>query len=165
MVNTIPDFSRLRYGLRARESEEIESLLERVLNCARGGALATGCRFEWRHRVRPYAPLVDNESMLDAFAANLTALGETFLPYLPVSGSSDMGNISQMVPSIHPTVGYGNPQLRNHTREFAEASCTDPGFRGMVTAAKSMAMTCLDLLHDDELLARVKDEFKKTVKS
>jgi len=161
MINTIPDFARLRYGARARNGADLERVLERMINCARGGALATGCRFEWHHHVKPYDNLIYNTPMLDAFAGNLDLLGESYIEYVPVSISTDMGNISHVVPAIHPIIGYGRPDLMLHTRPFAEASCGEPGFNSMILAAKSMAMTCLDLLYNDELLGRVKAEFGK----
>lgn len=164
MINTIPDFTRLRYGMRAQSGVALEQVLERVLNCGRGGALATGCRFEWRHTARMYDNLIYNNPMLDAFAANLEALGETYVKYFPASGSTDMGNVSHTVPTIHPFVGYGNPHLLIHTKEFAEASCSEPGFRSMILAAKSMAMTCLDLLADNELIDRVQADFVREIK-
>jgi amidohydrolase len=162
MINTIPDFARLRYGMRAQSIATLEQVQEKVINCGRGGALATGCRFEWRHTARTYSNLIHNAPMLDAFAANLKALGETYIDYFPASGSTDMGNVSHVVPTIHPFIGYGNPKLVNHTKEFAEASCSEPGFRSMILAAKSMAMTCLDLLHNKELMGSIKAEFDQT---
>jgi amidohydrolase len=161
MINTIPEFARLRYGIRAQSGAALEQILERVLNCGRGGALATGCRFEWRHVARTYNNLIHNEPMLAAFTANMDLLGETVIKYLPLSASTDMGNVSHVVPTIHPFIGLGNPDLLVHTKAFAEASCTEPGFNSMILAAKVMAMTCLDLLHDKELLAKTKDDFEK----
>ena len=162
MINTIPDFARLRYGMRAQSGAALDQVLERVLNCGRGGALATGCRFEWRHTARPYSNLTNNTPLMDAFSANLDALGETYIKYFPASASTDMGNVGHVVPAIHPLIGYGNPNLLGHTKEFAEASCSAPGFRSMILAAKSMAMTCLDLLHNNELIESVKADFDKT---
>ena len=160
MINTIPDFARLRYGTRAQTGPQAEQVLERMLNCARGGALATGSRLEWRHTARPYSHLLHNTPMLDAFKANLETIGESTLDYLPVSGSTDMGNISQVVPTIHPIIGYGDPKLSAHTRAFAEASRGEPGLSSMKLAAKTLAMTCLDLLEDEDLQKRVRATFE-----
>jgi metal-dependent amidase/aminoacylase/carboxypeptidase family protein len=160
MINTIPDFARLRYGARAQTGAQAEQVMERLLNCARGGALAAGCRLEWRHAARPYSHLRHNLPMLEAFKANLEALGESAIDHLPVSASTDMGNISQVVPTIHPLIGYGDPKLTGHTKAFAEASRGEPGLASMKLAAKTMAMTCLDLLEDDDLLKRVTADFQ-----
>lgn len=162
MINTIPDFARLRYGTRARSSVAAGQVLERLLNCGRGGALATGCRFEWRHTARPYSDLRHNAPMLEAFSANLDRMGESYIRDRAISGSTDMGNVSHVVPTIHPIIGYGDPHLLMHTKAFADASRGEQGFRSMKLAAKAMAMTCLDLLQDIDLLDRVKADFEKT---
>jgi hypothetical protein len=81
--------------------------------------------------------------------------------HLPVFGSTDMGNISQVVPTIHPIIGYNDPKLMLHTRSFAEALRGEPGLSSMKLAAKVMAMTCLDLLENEELLQQIRADFEK----
>lgn len=158
-INTIPEFARLRYGVRARRPETLDRAIERVVNCARCCAQALGCEFSWRHSAHPYYTMCHNMPLLRAFAGNLDLLGESYIEEVPSSYSTDMGNVSFRAPSIHPYISIGGAHLVGHTPAFAEASNSECGFRGMLLAARAMAMTGYDVLSDAELRQAVRAAF------
>jgi metal-dependent amidase/aminoacylase/carboxypeptidase family protein len=75
-------------------------------------------------------------------------------------GSTDMGDVSQVLPAIHPYVAIGPPALSGHTVEFRQAAVSQRGLAAMLAAAKALALTACDLLAQPELLSRVRDEFE-----
>ena len=158
-INTIPEFARLRYGVRARRPETLDSTIERVVNCARCCAEALGCTFSWRHSAHPYCTMRHNMPLLHAFAANLDLLGESYIEEVQSSYSTDMGNVSFKAPSIHPYISIGGAHLVGHTPAFAEACRSEGGNKGMFTAAKAMAMTGYDVITDPELRKTSRDAF------
>jgi len=76
-------------------------------------------------------------------------------------GSTDMGNVSQLVPSIHPTVAIAPVEVLLHSPQFASAAASETGIRGLVDAAKALAMTVVDLLANPEIVIKVKREFQQ----
>ena len=161
-INTIPEFARLRYGVRARKPETLNNAIERVVNCARCCAQALGCEFSYRHSARPYYTMRHNMPLLDAFAANLDLLGESYIREVPSSYSTDMGNVSFRAPSIHPYISIGGAHLVGHTPAFAEASHSEGGFNGMLLAANAMCMTGFDVLTNEELRKSSREAFEAT---
>jgi metal-dependent amidase/aminoacylase/carboxypeptidase family protein len=83
---------------------------------------------------------------------------EAFDPYFGF-GSTDMGNVSQVVPSIHPTVAIASPEVLMHTPEFASAAVSDAGHKGLLDAAKAIAMTVVDIFSQPEMLDKIRQEF------
>ena len=158
-INTIPEFARLRYGVRARKPETLNATIERVVNCARCCAEALGCTFSWRHSAHPYYTMRHNMPLLHAFAANLDLIGESYIEEVQSSYSTDMGNVSFKAPSIHPYISIGGPHLVGHTPAFAEASHAECGYNGMLVAAKTMAMTALDVIESPELRQSSREAF------
>ena len=162
--NVIPERTEARFLVRAPSTEEVLQLRERVLACARAGAEATGCRLEYETDLI-YAHRVNNMTMARTFQRHLEACG------FPVSepepgggvGSSDIGNVSLVCPTIHPYVAITDADVSGHTQEFREASNSEGGYRAMLAAAYAMAATAADLLADPELLARAKEEFRREV--
>ena len=76
-------------------------------------------------------------------------------------GSTDMGNVSQLVPSIHAIVAIASKDVLGHSPQFAEAAASEAGIRGLVDAAKALAMTVVDLLANPEIAVKVREEFKQ----
>ena len=100
--------------------------------------------------------------LLDAFAANLDLLGESYIREVPSSYSTDMGNVSFRAPSIHPYISIGGAHLVGHTPAFAEASHSEGGFNGMLLAANAMCMTGFDVLTNEELRKSSREAFEAT---
>ena len=110
-----------------------------------------------------YAEVRDNERMARAYAANMADVGRTVVdPRVtgrPVLGSTDMGNVSYLVPSIHPMVQVAPQGVAIHTREFADYAGGDAGDRAVLDGARAMAMTVVDLWLDEKLREDVAAEF------
>jgi metal-dependent amidase/aminoacylase/carboxypeptidase family protein len=76
-------------------------------------------------------------------------------------GSSDIGNVSQVVPAIHPYVAIGPENMPGHSTEFVKAAASEQGHQGLIYAAKGLVMTSVDVFTNPELLAKIKKEFKE----
>ena len=100
--------------------------------------------------------------MAKLFEQNMKSLGRTMEELIPsyLIGSTDMGNVSQIVPSIHATVAIAPPSVTLHTSEFSAAAISETGNKGLTDAAKSMAMTLVDILGCPEILENIKKEFQ-----
>ena len=159
-ANIVPERARAVFGVRARDRVYLESVIAKVKACAEAGAMMAGCTVDVA-TTPVCAEMNFNRALSEAFARNGAAVGQTVLPIETVigGGSTDMGNVSQVVPAIHPFVKIGDRSLTPHTREFLEAACTDAAQQGMLDGAKMLAMTAIDLLTDPELLRRVREEF------
>jgi amidohydrolase len=160
-ANVVPAHSAGIFIVRAEEDGYLNDLKERVLNCFTGAATASGARLKYRWGKVRYAPLRNNFTLAGLFRRNLQALGRRVHlvdPRIGI-GSSDIGNVSQVVPSIHPLVAIAPPKAVNHSPQFASLAASETGTRGMLDAAKAMAMTVVDLVVDPGLVSRVKEEF------
>jgi amidohydrolase len=159
-ANIIPNYTMGTFYVRALKPWYLEQLKERVRHCFEAGALATGCELsmDW-HEAEEYAPMKNNGPLVEAYRRNGEDLGVNFFEVNDLtSGSSDMGNVSQVVPSIHPGFGVGSPTL-THSPEFTAVAATDAAHESMLRAAKLLAMTAVDVALDPDLLARAKSAF------
>jgi len=160
--NIIPDRAEAVFTVRAADSAYALDLLHRVIHCAEGAAMATGATLE--HTVRKgYDAMRPNRAMGERFARHLERLGyaQDAPPDRPRMGSTDMGDVSQAVPSIHPYVAIGPKDLAGHSVEFREAALSERGMQAMLAAAKAMALTAYDLLTEPEFLGEVRREFEE----
>ena len=158
--NIVPAHSAAVFLIRAPDNEYLAELEDKVLNCFTGASVASGARLEYRWRDRAYAPMKNNATLAGLFKQNLESLGrhvEAFDPRFGF-GSTDMGNVSQVVPSIHPTIAIASPEVFIHTQEFAFAAASEAGHEGLMDAAKAMAMTVADILQP-EMLDKIKQGF------
>jgi metal-dependent amidase/aminoacylase/carboxypeptidase family protein len=113
---------------------------------------------DW-HPDSEYAPLKNNRTMAEVYRRNAEELGRSFFEMKDVTtGSTDMGNVSQVVPSIHPSFGVGAPAL-NHSAEFTAVAATDAAHENMISVTKAMAMTAVEFALDPELVRRAKADF------
>jgi amidohydrolase len=159
-ANIVPDRTTGTFYVRAAQPAYLEELKARVKACFEAGALATGCTLtmDW-HAELQYAPLRNNRPMVEAYRRNGEALGTRFVDLKGAStGSTDMGNVSQIVPSIHPTFSVGQ-MIFNHTPEFTGAANTDAAHASMLKTAQTLAMTGVELALDPDLLKRAKADF------
>ncbi len=134
------------------------------MNCARGAALATGAEVKIDHR-KGYVNIVPNSTLAGLYADNLQRMGidvETPDPSEPM-GSTDMGNVSQVIPSIHPYVAIAPRGVAGHTAEMREAACSPQGDEGLMISVRALGMTVADLLTQPELVAQAKAEFEQAV--
>ena len=159
--NIVPAHSAARFLVRAPDNNYLDELKGKVLNCFKGASLASGAKLEYRWGDRTYAPMKNNMALAKLFKQNLESLErhtEVFDPRFGF-GSTDMGNVSQVVPSIHPMVAIASPEALIHTPEFASAAASEAGNKGLLDAAKAMAMTVVDILGQPEMLYEIKQEF------
>ncbi len=146
--NIIPSYTKSVWGIRSADSDRLSELIPKVRACWEAAATASGCRLEVTQVGHPYLNMVNNPVMTGLFQANSTALGRP----LPLEadlgaagGSSDMGNVSQVVPSIHPMLGIDTDGAVNHQREFAAATITPSGDKAIRDGALAMAHTIIDM--------------------
>lgn len=159
--NMIPDHSASLFYIRAMNSDYCDELFEKVKNCARGAATATGARVNLKLR-DSYKPIKTNMVLTRMFKQNLEALGWQVDDVDPKKrlGSTDVADVSDVVPTIQPFLSIGPADLVPHTTEFAEAANSEKGKEAMLAAAKAMATTAIDILLRPLLFAEVIKEFK-----
>jgi len=160
-ANVVPAHSAASFLVRSPDEAYLEELKGKVLNCFIGAATATGASLEHRWGEVQYAPMHNNLTMAQLFINNTNSLGRQMqLENDNQSfGSTDMGNVSQLVPSIHPSVAIAPKGVIIHSPQFAEAAASEAGIQGMIDAAKALAMTVVDLLSSPETVGQVKKEF------
>ncbi len=162
-ANIVPAHSAGNFLVRAEDDTYLDELKEKVINCFIGAATASGARLEYQWgRVR-YATLRNNPTLARLFRQNMQSLGRKMQLSDPSKafGSTDMGNVSQIVPSIHPTVAIAPVEVAAHSPEFASAAASEAGIKGLLDAAKALAMTVVDLVAGPEIVIRIKQEFDK----
>jgi amidohydrolase len=161
-ANIIPEHAAAMFYVRAPRIDQMRELYQRVVACARGAALATGATVSVTEHDNVYEPLTSNPVLLELFAANMPAAGlKEGQPIPDRLGSSDIGNVSQVVPAIQPMVEIAPHGTAIHTREFAAAAVAPLARAGMLAAAKTMAMTTFDLLADPAKVRAARDAFAR----
>jgi len=160
-ANIVPAHSAGNFVVRAEDDSYLDELKERVINCFTGAATASGARLEYRWGEVRYASLRSNLTLARLFRRNLQSLGRKVHLLDPSNsfGSSDMGNVGQLVPSIHPSVAIAPVEALVHSPQFASAAASEVGLRGLLDAGKALAMTVVDLVANSAIVARVKEEF------
>jgi amidohydrolase len=157
--NVVPDRAAGSFLVRALRPAYLEELKGKVHRCFEAGAAASGATVDIRWGPWSYAPMRNNSALAAAYRGNAESLGRTFLDIrLDSTASSDMGNVSQAIPSIHPMFGIGAAAF-NHTPAFADVCATDAAHQSMIQAAQALAMTGVDVALDPDLLQRAKEEF------
>jgi len=160
--NIVPAHSAASFLIRALDTAYLGELKEKVLNCFKGASLASGAELKYNWGEKTYAFMKNNSTLAGLFSQNMELLGrhmEIFDPRFGY-GSTDMGNVSQVVPSIHPMVAIAPPGVVIHSPQFASAAASEDGHKGLLDAAKAMAMTVVDILGQPEMLGKIRQEFR-----
>lgn len=146
-ANIVPAFAEGKFSVRAGTRTTLADVLAKVKRCAEAGAVATGASVEFEEGP-VYAERYNNRVLAGAFAENMRRLGVEGEqpPAQGGVGSSDIGNVSMVVPTIHPYLKIVDGDVSGHTPEFREASGSPLGFQAMFLAAKGLAMTALDVI-------------------
>ena len=162
VTNVVPEYAAARFGVRAAKLSYALEILEKLRDCARAGALATGAMVKFEEPTYYYDSMLPNMKLADLVDANMAAVGiEVRLPDpFERMGSSDMGNVSQAVPALHPYIAICTDDVAGHSAGFRAASCSPRGHSGMIKGAKVLAMTAVDLLADPAAMAEVKRTFQ-----
>ncbi|MFT4136861.1 amidohydrolase [Microbacterium sp.] len=156
-TNIIPDRTVVQVEVRAAEIDVWRATKKRVLACFEGAAIATGCSWAWAPTEHPYAPVKTDLDLARLWDENLVARGRTPSPLRGLSGgSTDMGNVTQVVPGIHPMIAFLGTDAVPHNPEFADAAATPAADDAAIDGAALLAWTALDVALDPELRADLK---------
>ena len=153
--NIIPAHTSAQYMVRAETLDQLEDIYSKVKRCFEAGALATGSSLSIEGGNQPYAHMIHSEAMATSYQQNALSLGRNF-PDLGDSAkrsavSTDMGNVSLTIPSIHPFIGLGSFPIVNHQPEFTAYCATAEADRAVIDGAVAMAWTVVDLATDSSL--------------
>jgi amidohydrolase len=164
--NVVPERAMGRFYVRSPYESGLAKLKARVAACLEAGAIATGAEVEMTWSEIDYLDMWSNQPLEEKFQTNAEALGREFIPISALSssmaGSTDMGNVSHKVPSIHPMLAASPPRINIHNREFADYAGGEMGDHAALDGAKSLAMTAIDFLFDAELRTRTRNVFDNT---
>ena len=164
-ANIVPDLTSMSWYVRSGSIGRLQDLKHRVLTCLDSAAAATGCTIDVEWVDNTYAEMVDNQAMVDAYVANAARLGRTVLDPVTsgkhVAGSTDMGNVSYLVPSIHPMIQAAPEGVPIHSVDFARFAASPQGDQAVLDGAKAMAMTIVDLWASASLRESAHAEFER----
>ena len=158
--NVIPEYTKAKYYIRAAYIDTLHELYEKVENIVKGSALQTGCTSS----MKLYQNLVENmvltPSLDTIYEKYITELGNTVkhVEDVVMPGSSDVGNISQVVPTIQPHISITDVQIAGHSQDMVNASCSQKAMDAIVKGAKALAFTALELFENPEELVKVKED-------
>ncbi len=156
--NIIPERAALSIGVRATTAKYLDELMEHVERRARAAAMATGCKCNITKRGRGCLDIRVNRELSRLFHANFESIGIEVMPRGDSMGSTDVGNVSHVVPTIQAYVGIGVKAL--HSVEFREAAISPIGDDAVIAGAKVMALTAADILSDEAVLAEIRRGFQ-----
>jgi amidohydrolase len=157
--NVVPAHTEAEFMVRGTTVADLEVARDRVMRCFEAGALATGATLAVLPRHEPYAEMHHDPDVSDAYRRNAEALGRSF-PHdghrsRRAAGSTDMGNVSLAVPSIHPAIGIDSLPAVNHQPEFAAHCVSEAADRALADAAVALAWTAIDCATDERLRNRL----------
>jgi amidohydrolase len=164
--NIVPKYAAAEWYVRSPTLRLLQGLKERVMHCLEAGASASGCTMEHEWQDPAYADMIDNPVLVDLFSANAERTGRHLAdPALAagVVGSTDMGNVSYLVPSIHPMLAVAPAGVSIHTPEFTAFARGEDGDRAVLDGARAMAMTVADLWMDPSRVEAAKASFDEAV--
>ncbi|MFP4647489.1 MAG: M20 family metallopeptidase [Candidatus Acetothermia bacterium] len=159
--NIVPEHAGAKFYVRAKKLTDLNELLEKVRNCAEAGALATGAELEVSKKKTRHNPMKLNSHLIETCQENLENLGVEVEEHEGGMGSTDMGDVSHVVPAIHPYIKIAEKGTPAHSVAFAEAANSEEGYSAMITAAKGLAMTGVDVLGNEEKFEAIRNEFNE----
>lgn len=163
--NIIPDYARCQFSVRANTRSDLLTALEKIKNVIKSVEILTGAKSKLA--IEPiYAERYPNMTMELKYKEYMESFGETVNIANPVGkyGSSDIGNISLMMPTIHTYFRIMDKPVNEHSRDFTDIAITETAFSGMIRAAKALSMVGADILLDKDFRDRVDNEYIREVK-
>ena len=161
--NIVPRRAGATWYVRSGTISTLQPLKQRVMNCLEGATSACGCTMTSTWDDHTYADVRDNMAVVNSFVHNMASLGRLVrdprTDGRAVMGSTDMGNVSYLLPSIHPMVKVAPDGVAIHTEDFAHYAGSESGDEGVLVGAKAMAMTVVDLWTNSELRSEAHAEF------
>ncbi|XP_031408391.1 peptidase M20 domain-containing protein 2 isoform X1 [Meleagris gallopavo] len=162
--NIIPSYTEMEFYLRAPSMKDLSVLTEKVEDCFKAAALATGCKVEIKGGKNDYYNVLPNKSLQKIYKENGKKLGIEFISedciLNGLSGSTDFGNVTFVVPGLHPYFYIGSDAL-NHTEQYTEAAGSQNAQFYALRTAKALAMTALDVIFNPDLLEQVREDFRQ----
>jgi metal-dependent amidase/aminoacylase/carboxypeptidase family protein len=159
-ANVIPDYSKMRWLARAATSNDLVPFVERVQNCLRAAAIATGCTIEMKVG-EPYFDLHQNSTLAQCFADIVSSRYGVVTSATGSTASTDFGNISYALPALHPMFAIPTePNGGNHTVAFAKAAITEAAHAATMVVTKGLALTGYRVLSDTHFFERVRASFE-----
>lgn len=157
-ANIVPGYCEAKFLIRSVTLERLKGVKEKVFNAVKNASNAVGAECEIVEHLQ-YAERNENKTMAKLFGDNLESMGIEISPPPKVGGlgSSDIGNVSQIIPTIHPYIKIG--ESINHTKGFTEDSISEKGMKALNSAAKALAMTAYDISANSNFLKKIQDEF------
>ena len=154
--NVVPDKASCRYYIRSKERTYLKELTQKIINCAKGAALMTGAELEYHNFENSYDNLLYNESLRSILRRNLEDLGiKNFINDFEASGSSDIGNVSQVCPTVYCEIDTGAyPQVFAHHESFLDYVHGKNAENTLLIATKAMAYTALQIFLEPSLLIK-----------
>lgn len=160
-ANIIPDLGVANFYIRDKTTKGMYNLSEKVKNCAKGAAIATGCSLEINNYEYTFKHLITNEVLSEVYTKNLEKIGVNKIEMSNSDGSTDAGDVSHVCPTIHSYFPISSKDLVGHSLEFARASITEEAYKGMKDAIFAMVLTGIDLVQDKKLLNTIENEFNQ----
>lgn len=157
-ANIIPDYTHARFYTRATTRKELDVLTEKVKQIARGAAIQTGCDYEFGPIQNGVNELIKSPKLDDLFEKYAIEMGEAVIDDDFGYGSTDTGNVSHVVPTIHPHIKIGSRNLVGHTHRFREAAASLQGDQALMKGAKIMALMGLEIIENQTLFDEIVEE-------
>lgn len=158
--NIVPEYGKARFFIRAATKPILQEVAEKVRAIAEGAALITGTFVKMSRFQNEVDNFILNKHFDEVFKDVIEGLGEpVYEEEKKAFGSTDAGNISQVVPTIHPTIKIGPSDLVGHTVEFREAAKSQKGDQALILGAKAIALTMLEILTNDDVYTDINQEF------
>lgn len=161
-ANIIPDFTHARFYTRATSRKELDVLTERVGQIAKGAALQTDCDFEFGPIQNGVNEFIKTSKLDDLFAKYATEMGEAVIDDDFGYGSTDTGNVSHCIPTIHPHIKIGSRNLVGHTHRFREAAGSTHGDQALIRGAKILALMGQELIENKPLFEEIIEQYQYT---
>ena len=163
-ANIIPEHAAAKFSVRALDRLYQQEVLRRFIACAEGAALSTGTTLTVTvHENSGYENMVPSTPLAERWAAHANDLGIPVMTSPPDErmGSTDMGNVSQVIPAIHPYIAIAPEGTPGHSTVFRDAAATPQALDNALKAAKAMALTAVDVLSERQLLDSTTEEFER----
>lgn len=157
-ANIIPDYTHARFYTRATSRKELDVLTEKVKEIARGAAIQTGCDYEFGPIQNGVNEFIKSPKLDDLFEKYAEEMGEEVINDDFGYGSTDTGNVSHIVPTIHPHIKIGSRNLVGHTHRFREAAASVHGDQALIRGAKILALMGLELIENEKLFNEIVEE-------
>ncbi|MFY0543799.1 M20 family metallopeptidase [Brevibacillus sp. H7] len=162
-TNIVPERAVAEFCIRSEDNTTLEEVVERVLNCARGAAVSTGTDLEIKPIGHFYDAMNSNRALGEVFEESLAETKYSDpTRFQEGKGSIDMGNVSNVVPAIHPVLSLTEQMVPGHTPEFAAMCNTEHAYEVMLLAGKAMALTAYKVIQSPVLQKRIKQEFEES---